>query len=373
MIERDDEEASSLSSSSSESTSSNIRSQIEKHIRDQDGQNALYLVKKTLSSNLGVTLKFLNSLMQLLPKQTTDFAVSSYPSIQPWNVEKAIQASLPRLYGYYLTQLLSTQIDRRQDRNLVETWMEHMLSEWRDENSEESHGNSEKIRLVKDAIVNENDGYKYDINHVIGLCKNYGYLPGLIDLHLKLGQMTQVIDLILDLDDLDSFRRLMKDDSNDWKYALEKIEHKIRGSFEENSEGQRLISNDVIMNQMLEKIGTRKSLELLQELPLFLMTISPSIYREFIRKGKIEESLANISRQLLENLDSYLWSKKPPTIPPQIRLMIEEEKQMKKEKKEDHVTQMEELEKLPFVEKRAGNYDLSFDYTVPLPRFYEDR
>jgi hypothetical protein len=92
--------------------------------------------------------------------------------------------------------------------------------------------------------------------------------------------------------------------------------------------------------------------------PQFSSFISPTVFKTFIQKGTIEEQQQDLVHDMLEFMDSYLWSQRPTSLSPQVRAVLAEETQ----------TQI-----IPFVTSNSSqNHQLNFDYNTELPRFYEE-
>lgn len=340
---------------------------LDEYLSNNDALGALSIIKR--KNDLGLVLKYIHRIFTLNPKELIDYCVDCYPNIQPANVE-FVRQSHPQLYLLYLTQIIRNHPECKMNTNLVETWFELNLMDGAPPSSElYNNQNLPKLNAyqhywahsqILDEVIANPKLYSYVPSHLRLFCLKYGYFRGLIDLYLQSNDTVKAIDLILQTDDLPSFLKIANGvvlDSSLWKHTfvqLQKLDEK-------DDKEERSITKDIVANQMIISLGVFECLEILKEIPACTEGISHSVYRNFIQKGNIEKQQATLLTDMVENIDSYLWSARPTAIAPQIRYLLDKE-----------IEKAHNL--LPYVQtfKNSEKPELKFDQNVPLPRFYEE-
>jgi len=131
------------------------------------------------------------------------------------------------------------------------------------------------------------------------------------------------VDLVMCTDDDESFHDIMSgiSDHEMWRFVVKKSQSMWI------QYGDLKITKDAVVNLMVEKVGPVAAVELLFEVPQFAESrLSPKAYQRFTKLGRSEicEKKTIIYETLL-TVDSYLWSRKPIAICPQIRSVFEME------------------------------------------------
>eukprot|EP01119_Soliformovum_irregulare_P022828 TRINITY_DN7876_c0_g2_i1.p1 TRINITY_DN7876_c0_g2~~TRINITY_DN7876_c0_g2_i1.p1 ORF type:complete len:1177 (-),score=284.37 TRINITY_DN7876_c0_g2_i1:8-3421(-) len=343
-----------------------IKESVDGYLHSGDYSSALSLLRRKNRPTL--TLKYLPSLLEHAGRGALDLCMYQYPAIQPWNVDHH-KTKDPVNYLYYLNQIMKNP-ECSKDPGLVEEWFLANLSDspppysslW--ENKIPKRG----AHLLKwknednlNHVINRPNQYAYNAQSMIVHCLTSGYFKGLASLYLRSKAHTlQAIDLILECDMPDAFDKLMSGDYDrmDWSYLVERMD-----KLQDTDEG-RVITRDLVVQEMIACLGVSESLDVLGEHPHFASQLSTSTWIHFVEGGRIEKKQEQIIHEMIELTDSYLWSSRPVAFAPQIRSLIDTEIKGK-------------LDSLPYLMQQTdlrgqSEYAFKFDHTVPLPNFYEE-
>lgn len=237
--------------------------------------------------------------------------------------------------------------------------------------AQKEENSSEVSTILKRGIQQ----FATNIEVLISTSSKYKFYQGLIILFTATGERKKAIDLFIQSDDLESFKKVMADNfrESEWKYLLSLLDSIPDVSSNTN------ITIEIVMEHMINCIDVMSSIQLLLSHSFFSKRIlqSSEVLKQLVQKGKIEEHQREIRNKVLETLNNYLWAKKSPTLPPQVRAVLELEL-LDKDPKKSETNQRTSLETLPFLTKtksrgmgEGNNLDLAFDY-VGVPRFVED-
>jgi len=153
-----------------------------------------------------------------------------------------------------------------------------------------------------------------------------------------------------------------------------KITQEIRDETSEQQQPNWEISKDMVVNFMVQKIGPVSTVHLLFEVPEFAKSgISPHAYKRFTKMGRSalcdKKALVN---EILSRVDSYLWSRKPTVISPQIRAIFELESGTASSP--NNVPNAKPRDQMPFFLDPQAESPLKFDLgpSTSFPQFYEE-
>jgi hypothetical protein len=233
-------------------------------------------------------------------------------------------------------------------------------------------------------LENQDEIYEYDKAYCEGVCREYGFVRGLFVIYKEAARWKEAIDLVLEVDDSESFLRLMKNNPKtasveNWEYILKKKSQ--MGSFLKQTEGNSEIRLDMIISTMAESLGPFITVDLLIQFFKLnlddqdfeddsLPGVSLSNFSHLLSQGELGFQQKLIIHEILEQINSYLWTQKRIHIGPQFEMIERAELQDK-----------EDMLSLPFVKSRSesssqGNSsnrpELSFDNNTPTPKFFED-
>jgi len=223
--------------------------------------------------------------------------------------------------------------------------------------------------------------YSYDKEYFEELCRSYGFARGLFMIYYLSCRFREAIDLVLEIDDMESFLRLMKNNpktatSSNWEYVLQK---KSQLESKKQSDQNLEIKLDVIISTMSESIGPFQTVDLL--IQFFKLDVGDdnndddipdvplSIFRHLLIHGERVFQQKLYIHEILEQISRHLWSPKRSHVAPQFEMIEKGEIQDK-----------EDLFSLPFfkpsnrTETSQSNIsirpELNFDYNSPIPKFF---
>eukprot|EP00026_Physarum_polycephalum_P000440 Phypoly_transcript_00441.p1 GENE.Phypoly_transcript_00441~~Phypoly_transcript_00441.p1 ORF type:complete len:1585 (+),score=566.32 Phypoly_transcript_00441:138-4757(+) len=309
---------------------------LERFLRDRDGYNAQALLRSTKKS-LMFSARILPQFFESAPKDAINYTVSLYPKIRPWFVEWRISENLPRYYIDYLTALLSTREECRKNQNFVHSFFGHCLRTAAP-NREDLFSNSQPVRgahkrewgyaeSLIEVIQNEYQVYSRNSEHLQHMCEKAGFFPGLLQLYLLHGQIRQAVDLVVCTDDEPGLFHVLSDssDSEMWSCAMQRMQQMRADFAQPNPESEFAITKDAFLKFMIRRLGPLPAMQLLLKETEFAKSgISHEAYKVFTTMGKVEiREKRPLVYEMLSTIDSYLWSRKPKAVCPQIRYVFE--------------------------------------------------
>eukprot|EP01117_Protostelium_nocturnum_P006151 TRINITY_DN2217_c0_g1_i6.p1 TRINITY_DN2217_c0_g1~~TRINITY_DN2217_c0_g1_i6.p1 ORF type:complete len:1261 (-),score=381.67 TRINITY_DN2217_c0_g1_i6:1663-5445(-) len=367
--------------------SGTLMHQIETLLESGDAKEALRVIKK--SNNPILTLKYLDPLMEKIPSAIVQYCAFCYPSILPWNVLQYLDIenskNVSPLHSY-LDSLLKSHPECGLDQSLVHLLFECCLADGCPPLSEmASFDSSHRIKPKQNAhtftwnhadrLLSIIEGkqklidpksqtnvemvYSSDPTHLKVLCEKFGYFVGLVALYRKSNQIRRSLDLILQMDDIDTLTQVMSTnfDSFDWNYLITK-------SQEQSYNSPPQINEKAMFDLMLSRIGPVSTLQLIQKQSKFLEKLEITSFERLLDSSFAEAQQRAIRKDLSESLSSYFWSANTPILAPQFKNSLDREQQG--------------IE-LPFSRKTNVSHrnhtriELQFEYTAPTKRFFEER
>lgn len=301
-------------------TKSGVAQTMEDALNKRDGINSLNLLRS--SNSLSLFIHYFDKLLELVPNNITDYCISNYPMIQPWNLDRLRSINL-NLYTHYLLQLMNLYSNCRKDADLVELCFECCLVDcnvstdilYQDNRlpKRNAHLLNWKHNDILLNIINNPKSYSFNPTHLKLSCENAGYFPGLIKLYINSNQIRKCINYLVELDDRDSLEQLMQSITqlSEWKYLIGQVDNtRNRNTNETNWR----ITLPNIVELMLLTIGLEDSLHILLEFNQLFTDNNATMpfFKSFIQKGHNESTLKHTTNLLLEHLDTYLWSQKNP-------------------------------------------------------------
>eukprot|EP01130_Rhizamoeba_saxonica_P015032 TRINITY_DN6663_c0_g1_i7.p1 TRINITY_DN6663_c0_g1~~TRINITY_DN6663_c0_g1_i7.p1 ORF type:complete len:870 (+),score=223.42 TRINITY_DN6663_c0_g1_i7:1043-3652(+) len=353
-----------------------IRKEIEDYLHSGEHESAL---SKLISANsMNLNLRFFHELFYNCPEDTIQFCVSAYPTILPKNVRNATE-NQPRNYLMYLEYMMNNQIECREDKELVHSWFKGYLEDENvyrdvlfdgDKPKIGAHHYHWKWKDILLKILNESNEYSFDYKFIQDLCESYGFFPGLFVIYTKHYQLEKAIDLVLNMDDPESFKELMNNpltsDMYFWNYFKE--QYNILYTDNRNIENVS-INLEIIVEVLADSMGPRRTVDVLLEwkensgyISDALNLLPPTIFCSLIRKGRNILKNRGLIRETLSTIDRHLWGQKDTIIAPQFRVT---------EKYELNGDQ--NIESLPFLrEDKKQGMKMDFRYNSPIPSHYEE-
>eukprot|EP01102_Stenamoeba_stenopodia_P006527 TRINITY_DN1797_c0_g1_i1.p1 TRINITY_DN1797_c0_g1~~TRINITY_DN1797_c0_g1_i1.p1 ORF type:complete len:686 (-),score=140.70 TRINITY_DN1797_c0_g1_i1:21-2078(-) len=360
---------------------------IERLISEKSSAHQAFLAIKSSPNALGFTLRWLKRILTMTPKDAIPHCVNLYPSIQPENIEEHLRNT--PLHNYYLEYfdklMQKPNAKAKDDVSLVEKWfvanLEHSAPSV-DKLFDDKHNplpNFERSlvwghdEVLKNILRNPNL-YSYDQARIEKLCGEYGYFQGLLEIYLRKGEFDKAIDICLYTDDLLSLNSLVRSDIQiDWNYVLERYEA-VLSRDESNSDRPRAISKTEIVSMMSTEIGPHRTVELLLNHHVFSNNLPLEIYKRLLSVGHLVKEQKDLVKTMLDTVDSYLWKKKTYEMGPQFRAFKEYEYQQNTTgiTSNEINTFLKASSKEQQVDPSQQKYTINFDYTTPVPRFYEE-
>jgi hypothetical protein len=308
---------------------------LELFLRDRDGYSAQTLLK-SCKKTLMLSARILPLFFDAAPKDAISYTVALYPKIRPWYVEWKVSEANPRYYIEYLNQLLSAREDCRKNQNFVHSFFGHCLQQGAP-NRETLFSKGKPVRgahkrewgfaeNLMEVIQNEYRVYSRNSEHLQNLCEKAGFFPGLLQLYLLHGQIRQAVDMVISTDDEHGLFHVLSESSDPemWSFAMERMQQ-LRNDAAPILESEFTITKDGFLKFMIRRLGPLYAMQLLLKATEFAKSgISYEAYQVFTTMGKIEiREKKPLVYEMLSTIDSYLWSRKPKAVCPQIRYVFE--------------------------------------------------
>lgn len=198
----------------------------------------------------------------------------------------------------------------------------------------------------KDQIMNilqHSDEFKYERNRVINLCKEKGFVPGIIYFYILDKKILDLMIICLSCDDKDTFQSFAENIPNSQWINVVRMWMSI-----DRSSHNRSITSAFIMSLILRTVGATDAIQLLDECQEFADCLPMQVYSEILKVGQISTQQDNLLPGLLELINTHLWSPQAKELAPQIQYCLEKE-------------------------MNGGKLNFGeIDNSVSLPRFYEE-
>ncbi|EFA85390.1 RING zinc finger-containing protein [Heterostelium album PN500] len=341
---------------------SKVISTLNSFIDNNDGQGCIHYLE-TQKDDVGLLFRYMERLFELQPKQAATFYANRYPVILPRNIVKLVDQNpsvrLPIKFEY-LNQLLELVEECKYDSNLVEEWFTCNLSfnqppkdqlftnehrprvgahnvEWKNA--------QQLLSIIGGVMTNE---YLCDLSKLEDLCESNGFFEGLLSIYLhhykqyssksvtfheqaSLEYARKLVHLVVSTDNVDGLTNLMENniDVGLWSMLVTKMQEHRDHYFNVfySRDTKFAISEVLVATMMGRSIGPLQTIDILIASPLFESTQIPSnLLSEWVRNGKWAlYNRKSISHEILSRLDSYLWTKKPMNLSPQIWSLVDQD------------------------------------------------
>ncbi|KAK8761103.1 hypothetical protein V5799_027629 [Amblyomma americanum] len=175
------------------------------------------------------------------------------------------------------------------------------------------------------------------------LCRTYAFWPGYLCALKHLGFRTEHLVNVIQLGDAellmpDNFLGFVPESPQEWKLAMELVgRHRPErvvvvmclscGKPHKCRENQTPLTVQSIAQRMLASLGFDQAAAILHELNLPRNSLGQGFYLASVLLTLIEQQQAALSHRMLSRLESYIWSRRPVTLPPQVADVLDREKQ----------------------------------------------
>ncbi|XP_063400030.1 BLOC-2 complex member HPS5-like [Mytilus trossulus] len=197
------------------------------------------------------------------------------------------------------------------------------------------------------SVTNENV-----IQHHLNLCKKEGYWNGLLVLLKQNERLEEMLMLILYINDvklLDNNQPngILPSSVEDWKWFLDQyssLNCQNTTATDTDQSNEQLVSwsegaDDHITPQctpitwnaigqfMLQNLGPVTTVQVIRDCNLTDEMFLLPFFQSCVLSSFIHRQQRNVTHSLLEKLDSYLWTKKPNTLMPELQFLVNSQKE----------------------------------------------
>lgn len=174
------------------------------------------------------------------------------------------------------------------------------------------------------------------------LCRTYAFWPGYLCALKHLGHRKEHLVNVIQLGDAellmrDNFLGFVPESPQEWKLAMELVSrHRTEraivtclscGKPHKSMESHTPLTVQSVAQRMLASLGFEQAATILHELNLPRNSLGQGFYLASVLLTLIEQQQAALSHRMLSRLESYVWSRRPVTLPPQVADVLDREKQ----------------------------------------------
>ncbi|EGC38473.1 hypothetical protein DICPUDRAFT_148868 [Dictyostelium purpureum] len=404
---------------------SKIISTIYQFLDTNDSSTCLSLLDSHLN-DYGLLFRFIDPLLQMSPKEASIFFAKQYPVILPRNIFQFINnnqqqqdtnstTALTNIIKFeYLNQLMNSKPECKLNSNLLIEWFDCTLQHDKPDSNQlflsldngermvprlgsfkvEWKSSSAILLQIIENTISPSGQYNGDIKYFEEQCKKEGFFQGLYHIYsyynkiyslksvlyneeLLIEYSKKLVELTVYCDNKQGFLQLFETNTNIeiWSFTLEtmkSLRNFVDKEFEYYDESNKIvldISESFIIELMGKAIGPLETIELICKYNNNEMfeknKISTGILSDWINFGKWSlYNRSKLSYDILSNLDSHLWLKKPLTLSPQILSILTKEINLNQDNNNNN--QHNNNNSLKNLKNNIGQFDFS------LPQFFED-
>jgi hypothetical protein len=305
---------------------------------DPVSQQSLVKLLSKVSGDLALTMRFLPRLLVLIAPQGVQLALSSFPSLRPRNIEN-YTSDVPTLLQYY-SKLMKKQASCRSMPDLVFRWFQLLLKDSSpakevlfdgEKPMKASQDVSWKHAVQLEQILSESDDDEYvlpDYDDLASLFAEHGYWNGLFFVLCRAELYSRAAQLAVDLDSAPFFAFLLQSPSVPPAMFPEILHVLLRNKRDNGS----AITLGMFFSGCIAAIGARQTMILLESLgtaerSAALAALKPSFFQTLLRSAQKERNQQSAAHEILEAVDSYLWSMRSPMMASQFRALEQAEAQ----------------------------------------------
>ncbi|KAF0984999.1 hypothetical protein FDP41_000038 [Naegleria fowleri] len=289
-----------------------------------------------------IPLRFCSHLTKIHPSGI-DFCASMFPSIQVWNVQQAMglapttttttsnsdHSSSPHhqshtnpevvtKYLNYLTLIYQLNHASHINQEFMEYFISELVSHYEKEQFEPI------VRVVIEETLNHQNCFSDCTFIECTLRKNMQRCKScLFYLYEKLNKIEDLITILVidpshNMEELISLMENRAENTQNWIGLLKSIDSV--------SNGQPICTKEQAIFLMCKCLGSIHTLNILQDLliesPSCMQNVDPIVYSKICELAKAETEQSKLRHNMIEIIDSYMWSEKEECISPQVRSLF---------------------------------------------------
>ncbi|KAK6191617.1 hypothetical protein SNE40_003261 [Patella caerulea] len=164
------------------------------------------------------------------------------------------------------------------------------------------------------------------------ICKKHGYWFGCIKLLEKRKEWKDILILICQLGDKDLLSSLhpygyCPQDFEEWRFLLNQFKSMTKEKPKPAvPDFKWTLTWENLALLLVDNLGSQTALSMLQDLDLQDGALSNDFYQKCILKAFTQKQQSHVMHNMLEKINTYLWSKKPNHIAPQLHYAVSLEK-----------------------------------------------
>lgn len=257
------------------------------------------------------------------------------------------------LGGFSLPQMLSSFRKYLENEEVRWEWVTHCLQSIDNSSMKCTCGaprqNSHKTSWpmhehLKAVLCNED----WISSRSLELCRTYTFWPGYLRALKCLGFRTEHLVAVVQLGDTDllsadSTLGFLPESPEEWKLAVELVRRQrtddgkdvvlqclfcgVPMPVTQDGDSAPFFTVEFVARRMLSSVGFEQTAALLREMELPCDSLSQGFYLSCALLTLIDQQQAALSHRMLSRLESYIWSRRPVTLPPQVADVLDREKQ----------------------------------------------
>jgi hypothetical protein len=379
----------------------NEKLEVELQIKENNFDNVIEALRKYDAALPSIPLRYIHDLLQINFDRAIAYCASQYPLIQSWNVEQAIEvalrnpsinfnakASLPQsiLNLEYLVVAYESSVLCSQDSlfmlrlftELVKYLGHHAQQNHQTTNNISTQNAMSILKQITIQAIRNQTVLSPEVSKLEKILLENGCMEILLDLYEAMGDEKKLIHMLVKESkkeqDYQKLERFMESHSkaDNWLTLLQSA-HELKS--------HNVISLERIVSIMCMVEGSAQTLQILKDCSStsYCETLNATMYRKICESAKVEAKQNKLKHELLETVDSYMWSEKEIMISPQVRSILSQtitDKSSSSESLKRNVQQLSHLytsfKLLSNEQKKNDGMKLSFEHDRSLPRFNED-
>mmetsp|Transcript_23328 Transcript_23328/g.69910 ORF Transcript_23328/g.69910 Transcript_23328/m.69910 type:complete len:1413 (-) Transcript_23328:45-4283(-) len=303
---------------------------------------------------LGAIRALLPTLVEFNYDRALQLCASKFPQLRPWYFRASVGLSgerLQRAMLHYYDCLLeprggmraSEMVAARNDPAIVSDWVEALLQDEAPSPrdlfrtnaggalTEHAAGGSNALLLWKRhasvmRVLKPSEGFAFDPDDLVAVFRKRGFWPGVIALFdskrdtadLTPADRRSFVETCVHVGDIVALERAAGCGVAEWRYALDMIRV-------EPTAWAPLTVADVV-SRMAVMVGTADTFRAVEHCELMGAAGSTTALR-LLKAHTLEGEQAAAAREVLESVDSFLWSKRSDDVPLPLQLVIDAEAQ----------------------------------------------
>ncbi|KAG2381594.1 hypothetical protein C9374_005978 [Naegleria lovaniensis] len=303
-----------------------------------EARDQIFSEIESLKNDLpSIPLRFCSQLT-LIHTGGIEFCASMFPSIQVWNVQQAMglltnssersSSIMPshtevcilthEKYLHYLTLVYQLNHASHINQEFMEHFLSELVSNYDKEESEPIMKTIIEETLNKQNCFSDCSTIERTLRKNMQCCKSC-----LFYLYEKLDKIEDLISMLVsdsshNMEELISFMENRAENTHNWICLLKSIDH---------VKDEKLIcTKEQAIFLMCKCLGSMQALNILQDLltesSSCMQDVDPIVYSKICELAKAETEQSKLRHNMIEIVDSYMWSEKEECISPQVRSLF---------------------------------------------------